>query len=147
MVLLHVGEALAGQEQMKLSLKPTARTLGVTVTGIGTNIFFLWLHPWRTEVSRPGVESDCSCSSARSFKPLCWAKDWTQASAVTQATAIGFLTYCTTAGTPGSKCFYGPFVFLGLAACWFAVYEKHLNLWQLLPHSCNLRPSASSRGV
>ena len=62
MVLLHVGEALAGQEQMKLSLKPTARTLGVAVTGTGTDIFFLWLHPWRMEVSRPGVESDCSCS-------------------------------------------------------------------------------------
>ena len=31
--------------------------------------------------------------------PLYWARDWTHASAVTQATAFRFLTHCATAGT------------------------------------------------
>ena len=53
----------------------------------------------------PGQGLDPSCSSdlchswvnARSFKLLHWAGD--QTSAATRATAIGFLTHCTTVGT------------------------------------------------
>ena len=41
------------------------------------------------DVPRPGMESEQR------------AGDGTWASAVTQATAVGFLTLCATAGTPG----------------------------------------------
>ena len=42
----------------------------------------------------------CSCSNARCFNPLHWARNQTCTSAATQAIAVGFLTHCTTAGTP-----------------------------------------------
>ena len=32
-----------------------------------------------------------SCGNSRSFNPLCWAGNWTHASAVTWATPVGFL--------------------------------------------------------
>ena len=34
------------------------------------------------------------------LNPLCLARDWTQTSAATWATAVGFLTYCAMVGTP-----------------------------------------------
>ena len=42
----------------------------------------------------------CSCSNSRSFNLLYWAGDQTLVSVVTQATAVRFLTHCTTVGTP-----------------------------------------------
>ena len=41
-----------------------------------------------------------SCDSTGAFKPLCWARDWTCTSTVTQATAVRFLTHCTMGGIP-----------------------------------------------
>lgn len=46
-----------------------------------------------------GLNLSDSCSIAVSFNPLCWAKDGTCASEATPATAVRFLTYCTTVGT------------------------------------------------
>ena len=47
----------------------------------------------------------CSCdlggaAKARSFNPLCWARDWICISLVTPAAAVWFLTYCAAMGTP-----------------------------------------------
>lgn len=55
------------------------------------------------EIPGPEIESSLhiSYSSAGSFNPLSWAWDPIHASTVTPATAIGFLTPCTTAGTLG----------------------------------------------
>ena len=39
-----------------------------------------------------------SFSNTRSFNPLHWARDWTHASTVTWAAAVGFLTHCATLG-------------------------------------------------
>ena len=58
------------------------------------------------DVLEPGIESEmqlppsCSCGNAGSFDPLRQAGDGTHASGVTGATAVGFLTHCTTVGTP-----------------------------------------------
>ena len=41
-----------------------------------------------------------SCCNTGSFNPLHQARDQTCASIVTQASAVGFLTHCTTVGTP-----------------------------------------------
>ena len=48
----------------------------------------------------------CSCNNARSFNPLCWARNRTCTSAVTWAPAVEFSTYCAIAGTPGLISFY-----------------------------------------
>ena len=56
------------------------------------------------EVPRPGIDSEpqlChSCGNIGSFQPLHLAGDGTCTSAMTQAVALGFLTHCTTVGTP-----------------------------------------------
>ena len=41
-----------------------------------------------------------SCSNSGSFNPLCWAGDQIHTSVLTQVAIVGFLTHCTTAGTP-----------------------------------------------
>ena len=56
-------------------------------------------------------------SNAESFNPLHEAGNQTCTSAVTQATAVGFLNHCTTAGTPSPPTFkgnlcYGNFTFV-----------------------------------
>ena len=48
-----------------------------------------------------GLNLSHSCGNTRSLNPLYWAGDQTCVSAVTRATAVGFLTYCTAVGTPG----------------------------------------------
>ena len=48
----------------------------------------------------------CSRGNSRSFNPLRQGGDQIHASTVTGAAAVGFLTHCTTAGTPHSQCFY-----------------------------------------
>ena len=47
-----------------------------------------------------GLNLSYSCDNAWSFNPLQWVGDWTTTSTETWATAVGFLTHCTTAGTP-----------------------------------------------
>ena len=42
----------------------------------------------------------CRYGNAGSFNPPHWAGDWTGASAVTWAIAVGFLTHCATMRTP-----------------------------------------------
>jgi len=65
---------------------------------------YLFIHlflasPWYMEVTRPGTESEPqlqpihSCGNAGSCTE--------PGSPMTQATAVGFLTHCATAGTPG----------------------------------------------
>ena len=46
-----------------------------------------------------------SCSDTKSFNPLHQAREWTHASAVTQATAVWYLTHCTTAEIQLFICF------------------------------------------
>ena len=50
----------------------------------------------------PGIESGPSCdpSSSCGNTRLRWAREPTCTSSVTRATAVRFLTYCATAGTP-----------------------------------------------
>ena len=65
-------------------------------------VYFLWLHPQHMAVPGPGTESELQ--PWQRWIPLnlvCWARDWTHASSVTQAAAVGFLTHHATAGTPG----------------------------------------------
>ena len=73
------------------------------------------------------------CSNARSFNPLYQAGDWTCASSVTGATAVRFLTHCTTTGTPTE-------VHFSLKLClqwrltrqwrvWGSVHCKNLETW------------------
>ena len=54
------------------------------------------------DVPGPGIESDLhhNCGNTRSFNPLHWVGDQTLTSAATWAAAVGFLTHCTTTGTP-----------------------------------------------
>ena len=47
----------------------------------------------------------CSCGNTGSLNPRCQVGDWTPTSRVTQATAVGFLTHCTTVGTLSVKRF------------------------------------------
>ena len=47
-----------------------------------------------------GLNPGHNWSSARSFNPLLQAREQTHASENTQAAAVGFLTHCTTVGTP-----------------------------------------------
>ena len=47
-----------------------------------------------------GLNLSHSCSNSRSLTQLCRARDGTRTSAATPATELGFLTTCTTAGTP-----------------------------------------------
>ena len=71
---------------------------------------FLLFQPylWHKEVPESGTESEpqvpmyiTAVATPRYFNPHCVkAKDETQASTVTQATTVIFLTLCTTAGTP-----------------------------------------------
>ena len=53
----------------------------------------LWKFPGQ------GLNLICSFSNARSFYPLCQARDRKHASTVTQATTIRFLTHCIKVGT------------------------------------------------
>ena len=43
-----------------------------------------------------------NCNNVRSFNPLHWASAQTHTSSATGAMAVGFLTHCATAGTPGN---------------------------------------------
>ena len=58
------------------------------------------------EIPGQGLNLSCSFnlhhsySDTRSFNPLCMGGDQTHASAATWATAVRFLTHCTTEGTP-----------------------------------------------
>lgn len=56
----------------------------------------------------------CTCwGSTWSFNPQCRAEDWTRAT-VTQASAVGFSTYCNTAATPKKtilKCYHWNYMF------------------------------------
>ena len=77
-----------------------------------SSFFFFMGHLQHMEVPRPGVESELQVwptlqlQQPRSFNPLHWAWDWTCTSAVTQATAVRFLTHCTTAGTPWESSYW-----------------------------------------
>ena len=51
------------------------------------------------EVLGPGIESQPQLQPMH-FNALYQARDKTCTSTATQATAVGFLTHCTTAGTP-----------------------------------------------
>ena len=71
---------------------------------IKANLFYFLFQPklQHIEVPRPGIELQLlcpSCGNAGSFNPLCQARDRTCTSAVIQATAVRFLTHCTTART------------------------------------------------
>ena len=53
------------------------------------------------EVSRPGIESEPQLRPMLDpFNLLCWDRGQTCASPVTQAVAVGFLTFWATVGTP-----------------------------------------------
>ena len=46
------------------------------------------------------------CSNTEPFNPLHWARDWTHASVVAWAAAVGFLIHCAIVGTPEGITFY-----------------------------------------
>lgn len=62
--------------------------------------FYLFMVALKSYVSFRARDRICSHSDARSFYPLCWARDQTRASAVTQAAAVRFLTHWATARNP-----------------------------------------------
>ena len=68
--------------------------------------YILWPHLQHMEVPSQWLnlscicDLHCSCGNARSFNPLCRTRNWTCAFTVNQAAAVGFLTHCTTVGTP-----------------------------------------------
>ena len=64
--------------------------------------FFFGCVFLQKETTRPGAESDMSysCGNTGPFILLHWAGNLTHISAATQATAVGFLTHYTIAGTP-----------------------------------------------
>ena len=62
-------------------------------------LLFFMAALWYMEGPRPGIESEPQLQH-QIFKPLHQAGDGAHASAATQATAVGFLTHCATAGTP-----------------------------------------------
>ena len=69
-------------------------------------LVFLWLYPGHMQVPRPGTESQPQLQptpqlwQCRTFNPLCQAEDPNCTSAVTHASAAGFLAHCARAGTP-----------------------------------------------
>ena len=69
--------------------------------------FFKWPCPWHMEVLDPVLNLSPSCGNAGPFSPLCHAGDWTCTSVATPATAIGFLTHCTTVGIPVPEFYFG----------------------------------------
>ena len=76
---------------------------------------------WKFLDQGSNLSSSCnlchSCSNAWPFNTLCQAGDWTQASAVTQATAVVFLTHCATTRT--HKDFFFLIVIIwGEGRCW-----------------------------
>ena len=60
----------------------------------------LWLHLCHVEVSGPETEYELQLQPTRD--PLTQSGNQTSTSAPTRATAVGFLTHCTTVGTPTS---------------------------------------------
>ena len=77
--------------------------------------FFFFLRPplWHMEVAGPGIESEPQLGpTPKRWQP--WIHEptapggelnWTCASVATQATAVGFLAHCATAGTPHTAAF------------------------------------------
>ena len=52
----------------------------------------------RDQIQATPVTYATAVTTPDPFNPLCWARDQTCASAVTQAAIVGFLTHCATAG-------------------------------------------------
>ena len=71
------------------------------------------------------LSPSCRCSNARSFNLLCWTGERT--SADSQATAVGFLTYCNIAATPLIPFF---FFFFGLLS-YLGPHPKHMEVPRL----------------
>ena len=99
------------------SLSYVCHINSIEVTFLFT-LFYFMATPTTMEVLGQGLNLShscylhCSYSNARSFNPLCQARNGTHTSATTQATAVGFLTHCTTPRTPELfdtmfKCFLG----------------------------------------
>ena len=67
-------------------------------------IFFLWPYPWHLEIPRAGIESKPQLwlNATATVDSLSTVPGWDQTctSAATWAAAVGFLTCCTTVGTP-----------------------------------------------
>ena len=65
-----------------------------------------WLHLWHIEVPGPRIQSEPQCLLMPQLlqhwilKPTVLGWDQTQASRVTQAAAVRFITHCAMAGTP-----------------------------------------------
>ena len=70
------------------------------------------------EVPGPGIESKPQLRKLVSLNQLCWFGVQTHISAITQTTAVWFLTHCTMAGTPDKSIF----IFM---TCW--VNENNLE--------------------
>ena len=73
---------------------------------------------WKLPCQGLNLNFSCNCCSwinPGSFNPLHQAKDWTHASAANWASAVGFLTHCTTAGTP-------PFLIFNLSGYIYSIF-------------------------
>ena len=82
-----------------------------------------------------------SCYNTGFFNSLCLARDWTCNSAMTQATAVGFLTHCHTEGTPNWQDFF-LFVFC-LFLCSFVVFW--LYVWHAKVPKQGIEPLPQQR--
>ena len=77
------------------------------------SFFLFFLRPqhsmWRFPGQELNLSCSCnlwhSCSNARSFNLLHQAWDQTHTSVATGTTTVGFLTHCTTVGTPSLQYF------------------------------------------
>lgn len=90
-------------------------------------IIFLWMHPWRRDIPRPGI--GIWIAAVAVLDPLIhWAGlgEWTHTSAVTRATIVRLLTHCVTAGTP--ICFL-------FEVCYIVLFKNHPQLFSKWPWS------------
>ena len=78
----------------------------LSIFSCGNFFFFSWPHPQHVEVPRPGIEFKLQLQHmpqlqlCQILEPTVPGGDWTHTSAVTQDTAVGFLTHCVTVKTP-----------------------------------------------
>ena len=99
--------------------------------------FFFFLlfqpHTWNMKVPEPVIVSELKWwpttqpCNLRSFNPLCLTRDGTCASGVTWATAVGFLTHCTTVGTLN----YFSFTYIFFVCLFWGLHPCHMEVPRL----------------
>ena len=83
-----------------------------------------WARNWIKDASVPSTAAE---AMLKSFYLMCQARNRTCTSAGTRAVAVGFLTHCTTTGSP-NICFYH-YEFLTSAFFWFILPSFYHLFW------------------